>query len=98
MGSAEKILRTVPGIHPKTAALLAYIMGEVCTTPHITAHAVTSDGYLMVGTSVDPMLNELFERVTFCRDKVADLVRHCLQQQVITLAEAATINRRIATL
>lgn len=71
-------------LHPKTAALLGYLTGEKLTTTYLTAHAVTSDNFVMVGTSEDPFLNCLFGEVDYLREKVRDVADFALQHSTIT--------------
>lgn len=82
--SLPKRLARIPGVHPMTAALVGYLLGDpTLTTPAITSHAVTSDGFFMVGTTKDPFMN-LFDEADYCNDKVMGLARHAVQHNVIT--------------
>lgn len=91
MGPGERICRKIPGIHPRTAALLGWISGEALSNPRITGGIVTSDGYLMVSTDQDPFYNELFCTRDMANEKVDALLRHALENNVITPEEFAIL-------
>lgn len=74
-------------LHPKTAALLGYLTGERLCSPFLTSHAVTSDHFVLVGTSVDPFLNCLFGELEYLRQKVSDVADFALRHSTITIDE-----------
>ena len=74
-------------VHPKTAALLAYITNHPLTNPFITGHAVTSDGFVMVSTNEDAFLNCLFGTFDQLLEKVIEITDFACQNDIITSDE-----------
>jgi hypothetical protein len=54
---AEKLKQVK--VSPKFTAMLAYFLDEHWTDPQIVDMAITSDGMLLVGTTDDPLLDNL---------------------------------------
>lgn len=46
-------------VSPKFTAMLGFFLDRDWTTPKIVDMAITSDGFVMIGTTDDPFLNEM---------------------------------------
>lgn len=71
-------------VHPKTGALLGYITGQTFTDPFITSHAVTSDGFVMVSTNLDPLMNDLFGAIEDLQEKIDEVTDFANDHGILT--------------
>ena len=71
----EKTRPEVLHASDKMHALLGLVLGEHRTEPYITGRAITADGFVMVSTSRDPLMNEIFGTVSECRRNLVGAFR-----------------------
>ena len=77
-----------PGMSPKMAAIVGYILGQEWTNPYITELQVTSDNFVLSGINTDPLLNRIEGRL----DELQDNWNRLLAVAGLTNAEMQTAN------